>query len=64
MITLLREKNYTKINIDENCIVGWASSFYKQYPSAKKSDFIGDSKGTVKIIGEIRRPDKFKEYIN
>lgn len=64
LIKLLREKNYIKINIDENCIVGWASSFYKQFPLAKKSDFIGDSKGKVKIIGEIRRPDKFKDYIN
>lgn len=31
LITHLRENYFTKINIDENNIVGWASSFYKQY---------------------------------
>lgn len=63
LIALLREKNYTKIHIDENNIVGWATSYYRQYPGARKSDFIGDLTGKVKIIGEIRKPDKFKEYI-
>lgn len=63
LITLLREKSYTKIHIDENNIVGWATSYYKQFPNARKSDFIGDLTGKVKIIGEIRNPDKFKEYI-
>ena len=63
LITLLREKKHTKIHIDENNIVGWATSYYRQYPCARKSDFIGDLTGKVKIIGEIRKPDKFKEYI-
>ena len=30
LITLLRSKQYTKINIDENCIVGWAERFYRE----------------------------------
>ena len=63
LISLLRENNFTKIHIDENNIVGWATSYYKQYPNARKSDFIGDLTGKVKIIGEIRKPDKFKDYI-
>lgn len=63
LISLLREKKYTKIHIDENNIVGWATSYYRQFPSARKSDFIGDSTGKVKIIGEIRKPDKFKDFI-
>lgn len=63
LISLLRENNFTKIHIDENNIVGWATSYYKHYPSARKSDFIGDLTGKVKIIGEIRNPDKFKDYI-
>ena len=29
VVSLLKECNYTKIHIDENCIVGWATSFYK-----------------------------------
>ena len=64
MIGILRTNSFTKINIDENCIVGWASSYYKLYPKATKADFIGDETGQVKIIGEIRLPDKFREYIH
>lgn len=63
LIQLLKENNYTKINIDENCIVGWAEKYYRENPQARKSDFIGDSTGKVKIIGEIREPNKFKDYI-
>ncbi len=64
LIELLRESHYTKINIDENCIVGWASEFYKAVPSARKEDFIGDDTGKHKTIGEIRHPSIFIEYIN
>ena len=64
LIKLLKENKYTKINIDENCIVGWAERFYRENPNAKKADFIGDLEGKVKIIGEIRQPNKFKDYIN
>lgn len=64
LIEILRSKNWTKINIDENCIVGWATKYYKENKDAKKSDFIGDTEGKVKIIGEIRKPTYFKDYIN
>ena len=64
LIKLLKEQEYTKINIDENCIVGWAERFYRENPNAKKADFIGDLEGKVKIVGEIRQPNKFKDYIN
>ena len=63
LILLLKEKRYTKIHIDENCIVGWATFFYKIVPSARKEDFLGDDTGKHKTIGEIRRPRIFKEYI-
>lgn len=63
LIGILRTENYTKIHIDENCIVGWASFFYKQYPKSTKAEFIGDETGETKIIGEIRNPDKFRNYI-
>lgn len=63
LISILRTKSYTKIHIDENCIVGWAMNFYRQYPKATKAEFIGDETGEVKIIGEIRKPDKFREFI-
>lgn len=63
LIGILRTEKYTKIHIDENCIVGWALSFYKQYPTATKAEFIGDETGEVRIIGEIRKPEKFCDYI-
>lgn len=63
LIQLLRSNTSTKIHIDENCIVGWANNYYSQYPNARKSDFIGDFTGKVKIIGEIRNPVKFKDFI-
>lgn len=63
IINLLKEKQYTKIHIDENCIVGWATSFYKEVPTARKEDFLGDDSGKHKTIGEIRKPTHFKNYI-
>lgn len=58
VLKLLKENNFTKIKIDEDCIVGWASKFYRENPTAKKSDFLDDKDG-----GEIRKPVKFKDYI-
>lgn len=63
MIATLKTTNYTRINIDENCIVGWAQTYYKMCPGARKADFIGDKSGKTTIIGEIRRPDTLKKYI-
>lgn len=63
LVKILKETNYTKIHLDENCIVGWASAFYKAIPNARKEDFIGDDSGKHKTIGEIRNPTVFKNYI-
>ena len=63
VISLLKEKYFTKIHIDENCIVGWATAFYKAVPTARKEDFLGDNSGKHKTIGEIRKPFHFAEYI-
>lgn len=63
IISLLKENKFTKIHIDENCIVGWASSFYKIVPNARKEDFLGDDTGKHKTIGEIRNPVHFADYI-
>lgn len=63
LIHILKKERYTKINIDENCIIGWANRYYKERPNSKKSDFIGDQ-GEVKIVGEIRRPSHFKDLIH
>ncbi len=64
LINVLKQKNYTKINIDENCIVGWARTFYNAVPSGRKEDFIGDKTGKHKVVGEIRNPNVFKDYIH
>ena len=63
LIKTLKENEYTKIHIDENCVVGWATSYYKAVATARKEDFIGDDSGRHKTIGEIRNPSVFKEYI-
>lgn len=66
VITLLRENKYTKIDIDVNCIVGWAEHFYRinKGKTVRKEDFIGDASGLHSTIGEIRNPNVFKDYIN
>lgn len=61
---ILKEKKYLPININEDCIVGWAERYYKENPKASKGDFLGDNTGKVKIIGEIREPKHFKGLIN
>lgn len=63
LITVLKSSEWTKIHIDENCIVGWATFYYKIVPMARKEDFIGDDTGKHKNIGEIRNPSVLDPYI-
>ncbi len=63
LIAVLKENTFTKIHIDENCIVGWAEHYYRIKQTARKEDFLGDDKGKHKTIGEIRNPTVFKDYI-
>jgi len=63
LVALLKENNFTKIHIDENCIVGWAEHFYRRVPTARKEDFLGDDTGKHKKIGEIRKPVIFADYL-
>ena len=63
VVSLLKEKHFTKIHIDENCIVGWATSFYRLVPTARKEDFLGDDTGKHKTIGEIRKPFHLAKYL-
>lgn len=53
------ESKWFKVNLDENNIVGWATSYYQLNPKGTKGSFIGDAG----IIGEIRSPDLMKKYI-
>ncbi len=63
LISILKTDEYIKINIDENCIVGWASRYYRENPEVTKSGFLGDETGKTQIVGEIRKPIKFIKYI-
>lgn len=63
LLDKLKSTDYMPIKIDDNCIVGWAERYYRENPTASKGDFLGDSEGKVKIIGEIRQPKVFKGLI-
>lgn len=63
VVALLKENEFTKIHIDENCIVGWANTFYRKVSTARKEDFLGDHTGLHKTIGEIRKPVHLAEFI-
>lgn len=63
LIETMRSDVFTRIHLDENCIVGWATHYYELNPSARKADFIGDNTGKTRIIGEIRKPTAFARYI-
>ena len=55
---------YMPVDIDENCIVGWAERYYRELPKASKGDFLGDDTGTsVRVTGEIRNPRHFWGHI-
>lgn len=64
VVEILRSQSFTKIHIDENCIVGWARRYYEEKPNARKQDFIGDNTGKNKTLGEIRLPNVFRAYIH
>jgi len=63
LVALMKEEKFTKVHIDENCIVGWAEHFYRRMPTARKEDFLGDDTGKHKKIGEIRKPVVFADYL-
>lgn len=55
---------YVPVDLDENCIVGWAERYYREVPTATKGDFLGDGTGKINTNGEIRDPRHFKGLIN
>lgn len=55
---------YVPIDLDENCIIGWAERYYREVPAATKGDFLGDGTGKINTNGEIRDPRYFKGLIN
>lgn len=63
LMALMKDSGYIAVELDENCIVGWAERYYAENPHATKGDFLGDSTGQVKIVGEIREPKHFRGLI-
>lgn len=63
LLQILKSEEYIPIELDENCIVGWAERYYRESPKATKGDFLGDDDSTSKTIGEIREPRLFKDLI-
>ena len=55
---------YIPIDLDEDCIVGWAERYYRELPKATKGDFLGDGTGKINLNGEIRDPKHFAGLIN
>ena len=55
---------YIPIDLDEDCIVGWAERYYREMPKATKGDFLGDGTGKINLNGEIRDPKHFVGLIN
>lgn len=63
LLQYLKMNDYMPIELDENCIVGWAERYYRENPKASKGDFLGDDESSSKTIGEIREPRIFKNLI-
>ena len=57
------EEMYMPVEIDENCVVGWAERYYREIQNASKGDFIGDNTENGMVTGEIREPRHFKGLI-
>ena len=54
---------WTKIQIDEHCVVGWAQTYYRLNPKAKKEDFLHESDDLFLTYGELREPVVLADYI-
>ena len=66
LVSILKKKKFVRIDIDEDCIVGWAETFYETVPDATKEAFLGyeQKSGPSTHVGEIRNPTILRDYIN
>jgi len=60
---ILNEEDFMPVDLDEECILGWAERYYRENPKATKGDFLGDDTGQIRVLGEIRDPKHFKGFI-
>lgn len=63
VVTLLHDKNFVPVNINEDCVVAWAERFYREVKGSDKAAFLNHDpkKGP---LGELRDPRHFKGLIN
>ncbi|WP_033161475.1 hypothetical protein [[Mycoplasma] collis] len=54
ILKIMNDISFTKINIDQYCVVGWAERYYKSVPNANKTDF----------FEELKKPNEFSQFIN
>lgn len=53
LVDIILDEKYTRIHIDENCVIGWAERFYNENPHALKP----------KMYEELRHPKVFADFI-
>ena len=58
LVAILKERRFLRVHIDENCIVGWAERFYREVPTARKEDFLGDDTGKHRADHRNARPPR------
>lgn len=63
LIDVLKEKNICKYHVDENCIIGLSERYYRNNKNASKIDLLGDNTGKIRVLGEIRKPNYYKNTI-
>ena len=51
---ILDDKSFVPVNIDENCVIGWAQRFYKEKPTAKKAEMFSELKNPIHFQGLIK----------
>ncbi|QNM93777.1 hypothetical protein H9M94_00670 [Mycoplasma sp. Pen4] len=54
ILEIMKDVSFTKINIDQICVVGWAERYYKSIENATKTDF----------FHELKNPTEFRDFIN
>lgn len=56
VIQLLRQKDYIRIDISQECVVPWAERYYREVPGSTKENLLGEH-------GELLQPKQFKHVI-
>jgi hypothetical protein len=63
VVTLLKQKKFIPVRINQDCVVAWAERFYREVSGSDKEDFLNNdtAKGS---LGELKDPRHFKGLIH